>query len=95
MLDNLDRKCYIVANGEMSERFKEPVLKTGDGSAHRGFESHSLRQVKTAEDIFLRLFCWYYQFFYHYCNYIVQNSPKEARLSPTLYSLSSKTEKNH
>ena len=31
-------------HGEMSERFKEPVLKTGDGATHRGFESHSLRQ---------------------------------------------------
>ena len=31
--------------GEMSERFKEPVLKTGDGATHRGFESHSLRQI--------------------------------------------------
>ena len=30
----------------MSERFKEPVLKTGDGATHRGFESHSLRQQK-------------------------------------------------
>ena len=30
-------------SGEMSERFKEPVLKTGDGATHRGFESHSLR----------------------------------------------------
>ncbi len=29
----------------MSERFKEPVLKTGDGETHRGFESHSLRHV--------------------------------------------------
>ena len=28
----------------MSERFKVPVLKTGDGATHRGFESHSLRQ---------------------------------------------------
>ena len=33
--------------GEMSERFKEPVLKTGDGATHRGFESHSLRHDKT------------------------------------------------
>ena len=32
-------------HGEMSERFKEPVLKTGDGATHRGFESHSLRQT--------------------------------------------------
>ena len=30
--------------GEMSERFKEPVLKTGDAAMRRGFESHSLRQ---------------------------------------------------
>ena len=29
----------------MSEGFKEPVLKTGDGATHRGFESHSLRQT--------------------------------------------------
>ena len=32
----------------MSEGFKEPVLKTGDGATHRGFESHSLRQQKSA-----------------------------------------------
>ena len=31
--------------GEMSERFKEPVLKTGDAAMRRGFESHSLRQI--------------------------------------------------
>ena len=34
----------VVGNGEMSERFKELVLKTSDGATHRGFESHSLRQ---------------------------------------------------
>ncbi len=31
----------------MSERFKEPVLKTGDAATHRGFESHSLRHENT------------------------------------------------
>ena len=31
--------------GEMSEWLKEPVLKTGDGSAVRGFESRSLLQL--------------------------------------------------
>ena len=31
--------------GEMSERFKELVLKTSDPARGRGFESHSLRQV--------------------------------------------------
>ena len=30
-------------DGEMSEWFKEPVLKTGDRASDRGFESHSLR----------------------------------------------------
>ena len=29
--------------GGLSERFKEPVLKTGDGAIHREFESHTLR----------------------------------------------------
>ena len=32
-----------VRPGEMSEWFKEPVLKTGDRASDRGFESHSLR----------------------------------------------------
>ena len=31
--------------GEMSERFKELVLKTSDPAMGRGFESHSLRQL--------------------------------------------------
>ena len=30
--------------GEVSERFKELVLKTSDSSRSRGFESHPLRQ---------------------------------------------------
>ena len=34
--------------GEMSEWFKEPVLKTGDAATHHGFESHSLRQTENA-----------------------------------------------
>ena len=29
--------------GEVSEWFKEPVLKTGDSERGRGFESHLLR----------------------------------------------------
>ena len=29
--------------GEVSEWFKEPVLKTGDSARGRGFESHPLR----------------------------------------------------
>ena len=31
------------ASGEVSEWFKEPVLKTGDSERGRGFESHLLR----------------------------------------------------
>ena len=34
---------WITPDGEMSEWFKEPVLKTGDRASDRGFESHSLR----------------------------------------------------
>ena len=33
-------------NGEMSERFKELVLKTSDTERYQGFESLSLRQFK-------------------------------------------------
>ena len=41
------QNAIMDADGEMSERFKEPVLKTGDAATHRGFESHSLRQEAT------------------------------------------------
>ena len=41
--------------GELSERFKEPVLKTGDGETHREFESHTLRQ-KTRPSYRMALF---------------------------------------
>ena len=33
-----------IGYGEVSEWFKEPVLKTGDPARDRGFESHPLRQ---------------------------------------------------
>ena len=33
--------------GELSERFKEPVLKTGDSERNLGFESLTLRQIRT------------------------------------------------
>ena len=32
--------------GELSERFKELVLKTSDTAMYREFESHTLRQTK-------------------------------------------------
>ena len=35
----------MLRDGEMSERFKELVLKTSDSERSRGFESHSLRQI--------------------------------------------------
>ena len=35
----------MVPLGEVSEWFKEPVLKTGDPERDRGFESHPLRQL--------------------------------------------------
>ena len=34
---------YYIAQGEVSEWFKEPVLKTGDSARSHGFESHPLR----------------------------------------------------
>ena len=40
--------CYnrLAIYGEVSEWFKEPVLKTGDAAMHRGFESHPLRHME-------------------------------------------------
>ncbi len=35
----------------VSEWFKEPVLKTGDPARDRGFESHLLRQQRSAATI--------------------------------------------
>ena len=40
---------YLSKFGEMSERFKEPVLKTGDPATGRGFESHSLRHFSLSD----------------------------------------------
>ena len=52
-------KVFVIigAFGEVSERFKEPVLKTGDAERHRGFESHPLRQLRKVRfrEIYLRL----------------------------------------
>ena len=44
ILDNYIVKWYSFVNGELSERFKEPVLKTGDSERNLGFESLTLRQ---------------------------------------------------
>lgn len=38
---------------EMSERFKEPVLKTGDTERYRGFESHSPRHIKEGSSVYV------------------------------------------
>ena len=37
----------LARQGELSEWFKELVLKTSDGATHREFESHTLRQETT------------------------------------------------
>ena len=42
----MERVRQSDALGEVSERFKEPVLKTGDPGRDRGFESHPLRIIK-------------------------------------------------
>ncbi len=45
IIDKVAQFCYTIqaAFGEVSEWFKEPVLKTGDSERGRGFESHLLR----------------------------------------------------
>ena len=49
-LDNQPLKWYDVQDfGELSERFKEPVLKTGDSERNLGFESLTLRQTTPPE----------------------------------------------
>lgn len=47
-------KLYVILNlqwrGGVSERLKEPDLKSGDARpGHRGFKSHSLRQGRRGE----------------------------------------------
>ena len=42
---SLVAKQFYGLYGEVSEWFKEPVLKTGDPARDRGFESHPLRQL--------------------------------------------------
>ena len=44
---HLKQKYGVVEpnDGEVSERFKELVLKTSDSERGRGFESHPLRQT--------------------------------------------------
>ena len=44
--------------GEVSEWFKEPVLKTGDSERGRGFESHLLRLWYFTILYILNLFSW-------------------------------------
>ena len=45
-------------DGEVSEWFKEPVLKTGDSERGRGFESHLLRLWYFTILYILILFSW-------------------------------------
>ena len=46
--------------GEVSEWFKEPVLKTGDAATHHGFESHPLRHLFRCNLSKLqRIFCFF------------------------------------
>ena len=61
-------------SGEMSERFKEPVLKTGDGATNRGFESHSLRHIKKALETYSRAFLLLYQLYSHVLRTILREN---------------------
>jgi hypothetical protein len=42
IIESVELRTPII-NGEVSEWFKEPVLKTGDPATGHGFESHPLR----------------------------------------------------
>ena len=46
-VDKNEFLCYNIqaSYGEVSEWFKELVLKTSDVARHRGFESHPLRHI--------------------------------------------------
>ena len=54
----------IIYCGEVSERFKEPVLKTGDPGRDRGFESHPLRFLKEALEDFVSLGAFLYVYLF-------------------------------
>lgn len=54
-LDNIPKFVIIIlvlANGGVSEWFKELVLKTNDVARHRGFESYLLRHTCMSTSIF-------------------------------------------
>ena len=51
-------------SGEVSEWFKEPVLKTGDPGRDRGFESHPLRFLKEALEDFVSLGAFLYVYLF-------------------------------
>ena len=40
-----ESEALLLLNGQVSEWFKEPVLKTGDTATYRGFESHPVRHI--------------------------------------------------
>ena len=42
---NIPRRLASIGHGEVSEWFKELVLKTSDSERGRGFESHPLRHI--------------------------------------------------
>ena len=46
-------------SGQVSEWFKEPVLKTGDTATYRGFESHPVRQLYFLKPAFADLPKWW------------------------------------
>ena len=50
-MTTIKKTCYtyIATNGEVSEWFKELVLKTSDSVRGRGFESHPLRQKRNGD----------------------------------------------
>ncbi len=59
----------VLSRGEVSEWFKEPVLKTGDSARGRGFESHPLRHFDATIE---------------YLFYLTRRSTQEVEEAPLL-----------
>ena len=49
-IKSADWKAQNLICAEVSEWFKEPVLKTGDSAMGRGFESHPLRFYRVGQN---------------------------------------------
>ena len=59
----MGKNDIVSVDGELSERFKELVLKTSDSERNLGFESLTLRQKSTSFERSLSIFTFHYYLF--------------------------------